>query len=97
MQNELAIEEPGLAIQLLAINEDGFDSGLDTMSGEGDLPLLQDTDEASVWDDWDVTFRDVVILNSDNEQVGVFNLTTHNLSDAANYEELKALLIAAAE
>ena len=97
MQNELADEEPGLGIQLLAINESGFDSGLGTKSALGDLPLLQDTDEETVWDDWDVTFRDVVILNSDNEQVGVFNLTTHNLSDAANYEELKALLIAAAE
>jgi hypothetical protein len=97
MQNELAIEEPGLAIQLLAINEDGFDSGLDTMSGEGDLPLLQDTDEASVWDDWDVTFRDVVILNSANEQVAVYNLTTHSLGVEDNYNELKALLIASAE
>ena len=97
MQNELAIEEPGLAIQLLAINEDGFDSGLDTMSDEGDLPLLQDTDEASVWDDWDVTFRDVVILNSANEQVAVFNLTTHSLGVEDNYNELKALLIASAE
>ena len=97
MQNELAIEEPGLAIQLLAINEDGFDSGLDTMSDEGDLPLLQDTDEASVWDDWDVTFRDVVILNSANEQVAVYNLTTHSLGVEDNYNELKALLIASAE
>ena len=97
MQNELALEEPGLSIQLLAVNETGFDSGLGTMSGLGDLPLLQDTAEESVWDDWDVTFRDVVILNSDNEQVGVFNLTVHNLSDTDNYEELKALLIASAE
>jgi len=97
MQNELADEEPGLGIQLLAINESGFDSGLGTMSALGDLPLLQDTGEESVWDDWDVTFRDVVILNSDNEQVGVFNLTVNNLADADNYEELKALLIATAE
>ncbi len=97
MQNELADEEPGLGIQLLAINESGFDSGLGTMSALGDLPLLQDTDEAMVWDEWDVTFRDVVILNSDNEQVGVFNLTVNSLADADNYEELKALLIASAE
>ena len=97
MQNELADEEPGLGIQLLAVNESGFDSGLGTMSGLGDLPLLQDTDEETVWDDWDVTFRDVVILNSDNEQVGVFNLTTHSLAVSDNYEELKALLIATAE
>jgi hypothetical protein len=36
-------------------------------------------------------------LNTDNEQVGVFNLTTHSLAVSDNYEELKALLIASAE
>jgi hypothetical protein len=97
MQAELATEEPGLAIQLMAINEIGHDSGLGTMSDLGDLPLLQDTEEETVWVDWDVTFRDVVILNSDNEPVGVYNLTEHNLADEDNYEELKALLIASAE
>jgi hypothetical protein len=97
MQAELAVEAPGAAIQLAAINEIGHDGGLATMSDLGDLPLLQDTDEETVWDDWDVTFRDVVILNSDNEPVAVYNLTEHNLGDDDNYEELKALLIASAE
>ncbi len=97
MQGELASEYPGLSIQLLAINEIGHDSGLSGMADRGDLPLLQDTPSEEVWDDWDVTFRDVVILNASNEQVGVFNLTTHSLGDPANYADLKALLIASAE
>ena len=97
MQSELADEHPDLSIQLSAINEIGHDSGLETMADLGDLPLLQDTEEEAVWDDWDVTFRDVVILNQDNEAVGVFNLTTHSLAVEENYEDLKALLITSAE
>jgi len=97
MQAELAAEHPGLSIQLLAINEIGHDSGLSGMADRGDLPLLQDTPDEAVWDDWDVTFRDVVILNTSNEKVGVFNLTTHSLAVAENYADLKALLIASAE
>ena len=96
MQEELAAEYPELAIQVLAINEIGF-SGLSGMSDRGDLPLLQDVAEESVWSDWDVTFRDVVILDSNNEKVGEFNLTTHSLAVPENYAELKALLIASAE
>ena len=67
------------------------------MSDRGDLSLLQDTSDEAVWDDWDVTFRDVVILDANNEKVGVFNLTTDSLAVPANYEALKALLIASAE
>jgi len=94
MQAELSAE--GHDIQLLAINEIGF-SGLSGMSDLGDLPVLQDTAEEDVWEDWDVAFRDVVILDRDNQKVGEFNLTTDSLSDPANYAALKALLIASAE
>ena len=94
MQNELVAE--GYAVQLLAINEIGF-SGLGTMADRGDLPLLQDTEEENVWVEWDVTYRDVVILDRNNIRVGVFNLTTDSLSDPSNYEALKSLLIASTE
>ena len=67
------------------------------MAALGDIPVLQDTSEFFVWESWDVTFRDVVILDRSNEKVGEFNLTTDSLSNPANYEALKALLIASAE
>ena len=77
---------------------------------EHDLPLLQDTEAVDVWHDWAITYRDVVILDGENVQVGVFNLTGNSLGeteltqdtdgdgmpDATNYEALRALLIAAA-
>ena len=78
------------------MNEEGHESGCDGMSELGDLPLLQDTEDANVWDSWDVTYRDVIILNDENERVAVFNLTTYSLSDDDNYEALRSLLISTA-
>ena len=94
MQTELVAE--GYVVQLLAINEIGF-SGLGGMADRGDLPLLQDTVEQNAWAEWDVTYRDVVIVDRNNQKVGVFNLTTDSLSDPTNYTALKTLLIAVAE
>ena len=97
MQQELSETHPELAIQVLAVNEIGYHSGLDTMSALGDLPLLQDTPEAGVWDAWGASFRDVVILNAANEQEASFNLTTHSLAEPANFAALKSLLVDLAE
>ena len=94
MQSELVSE--GHEIQILAINEIGF-SGLSGMADRGDLPLLQDTEDENVWHEWDVTYRDVVILDRNNQKVGVWNLTTDSLSVASNYDALKALFVLAAE
>jgi len=97
MQAELTAERPDLPIQILAVNETGYDAGLGTIGGIGVLPVLQDTDVGGVWDLWDVTFRDVVILDGEGRSYAVFNLSSHSLSDDDNYAALKALFIAAAE
>ncbi len=97
MQQELSDTHPDLSIQLLAVNEIGYSSGLDTMSAMGDLPVLQDTVESGVWDAWGAGFRDVVILNAENEQVASFNLTTHSLAEPDNFASLKSLLVYSAE
>jgi hypothetical protein len=60
------------------------------------LPWLQDTAEASVWNLWQVTYRDVVILDSRNRVSAVFNLTQHDLALSQNRDQLKALFLAAA-
>ncbi len=59
------------------------------------LPLLQDTTAANVWSSWKVTYRDVVILDAANHREGAYNLTDHDLSVAANRDELKSMLRAA--
>ena len=50
-----------------------------------------------MWTQWRVVYRDVIILDGDNVPVETYNLTTYSLADSANYEALKAILIAVAE
>ncbi|HEX5135580.1 MAG TPA: hypothetical protein VFY93_01280 [Planctomycetota bacterium] len=61
-----------------------------------DLPWTQDTATQHVWTQWRVTYRDVIILDTNNVPVGVLNLTTHDLANPVNYALLKAMLKAAA-
>ncbi len=96
MQEELETESPGTH-QILAVNEVGFDSGIDTMAGLGDLPILQDTPSEDASDLWDTTYRDVYVLDGDGQFHAVFNLTTHGLGDADNFAALKELFIEAHE
>ena len=96
MQNELDADLPD-TIYLFAVNNVGFESSTDVMAAFGSIPLLQDTADADVWGEWDVTYRDVVILDAENRRVGVYNLTQSNLEDAANYDTLKSMLQAAVQ
>ena len=77
------------------MNQVGRESANDTMCNGRDLPWLQETADQDVWGDWQVTYRDVIILNPQNEVFAVYNLTTNSLADADNRAELKALLLAA--
>ena len=82
-------------IQIFGVNEPGYESGNSSITSGRDLPWLQDTVEEAVWDTWDPTYRDVIILDGNNEIYDVFNLTTDTLSNPDNYNALKALLIEA--
>ncbi len=96
MQSELDQMDLDLPIQILGINEAGYDAYNDYMTFGRNLPWLQDTYSANVWGTWDVTYRDVVILDADNTRYAVYNLTQHDLHDPDNYETLKQLLLEAA-
>jgi hypothetical protein len=69
---------------------------VDDMGANGDLPILQDTVTDDVWGAWGAVWRDVVILDPDNERSTVYNLTTYDLADVANRDALKQLLLDAA-
>jgi len=97
MQEELAAEHPELGITLLAINEEGYESGLDAMAALGDVPLLQDNPSQAVWTNWKASWRDVIIVDDTGMAVYSFNLTSNDLSDPLNYAQLKSILIAVAE
>jgi hypothetical protein len=93
MQTELDASHPG-EVQLLAVNGQAFASGMATMAALGNLPILQDTAAVDAWGLWAVTYRDVVILDADNQFAGVYNLTTNDLNEPANYDALRDLLVA---
>lgn len=95
MQDDLAADGVN-GVRLLGINAAGAEAGNAQMTTGRDLPWLQDTTAEPVWTTWDVTARDVVILDGANRRLAVYNLTERPLSDAANYAELKAMLATAA-
>lgn len=83
-------------MRLVGINESGLESGNDTATAGRDLPWLQDVVEVDVWSTWGVGYRDVWILDRQNQLLAVYNLTEHDLREPASYEELKTLLLDAA-
>lgn len=98
MQAELDADYPELDIQLFGVNKAGLESGIDaSVEGRG-IPLLQDVDAngdgaSDTWERWHVAWRDVVILDGNNEMFATFNLTTYNLAEPENYNALRQLLI----
>lgn len=90
------MDEPQLALHLAAVNLPGLEDYADDMGANGVLPILQDTTKDDVWGAWGATWRDVVVLDPDNERSAVYNLTTYDLAVEANRDALKALLLAAA-
>jgi len=92
MQTELA----GTGIKLLGVNQISSSSGNAAACDGNDIPWLQDSMDVQAWTKWDVTYRDVCILDENNELIGVYNLTEHDLKNVDNYDELKLMLETAA-
>lgn len=86
------MENPETGIAILGVNEAGYGNNEAICEGR-DLPWLQDTQEDDWWGTWEITFRDVVILNRDGNEEAVFNLTEHDLGNPKNYAAFKALLL----
>jgi hypothetical protein len=93
MQNELDAAGLPVEVQILGSNAIGFEAGNASVCMNRDLPWLQDVPGQNVWVTWNVAFRDVVILDTDNVPVGVYNLSAHNLADPNNFATLKQMLV----
>ena len=104
MQNELEAEYPQYDIQILAVNQIGYGSYTSLVASLGDIPMIQDNTTDNIWNTWHALtpnpsaqpYRDVHILNADNEIVDTYNLTTYNLGSAQNYATLKQMFVDAA-
>jgi len=97
MQNEFNNENPTLNIQILGMNQAGYTSGNGLVTQLGDVPWLQDTVDENAWGAWAPVYRDVIIVDENNQRVGVYNLTTHNLATASDFQDLKSIILAEAE
>ncbi len=92
MQKELDAAKTGVEIRILGVNHIGEESTNDLMTDGRTIPWLQDTAADSVWDLWNIIYRDVVILDEGNIPVAVYNLTLHDLGKPNNYDCLKSIL-----
>jgi hypothetical protein len=86
MQSELE------GVVIVGVNQFNYASGNDSFTHGRDLPWLQEEEGDNVWETWMVTYRDVIIVDSDGYPVDVYNLTEHDLSESATYNELRDLL-----
>jgi hypothetical protein len=84
-------------VQLLGVNETGEEGGNASVTLGRDTPWLQDVPGVDVWGTWGVGYRDVWILDRENRLLAIYNLTENDLNEQPNYEELKALLLDAAQ
>jgi hypothetical protein len=96
MQQDAALAGLALEVRILGVNGIGQESG-NTLNCTGrTLPWLQDVPAQNVWTSWLPTYRDVVIVDDENHRVTAYNLTAHDLTIQANYDELRALLVSTA-
>ncbi|MEC8380244.1 MAG: hypothetical protein VXZ96_07980 [Myxococcota bacterium] len=93
MQAELDASYPNLPIQILAVNGIGYSSGIASLSSIHTLPMVEDTNTDLIWSQWGAVYRDVMILDGNNELVDAFNLTSSSLNSSSNYNALMQLFI----
>ncbi len=101
MQHDLDTNWSHLNIQILGINGVGYEDGNAWFTSAADIPWLQDADansdlQSNVWAEWQVAYRDVVILDAENVPAGTFNLTTYSLGDGESYSRLRQMFISTA-
>jgi hypothetical protein len=95
MEHELEAAHPDLDLDIIMVNAPGLEAGNEALFAITDLPVVQDDTTWNVWTDWGAVWRDVYVLDRTNHVTAVYNLTDHNLSNAANYAELYDLFVAA--
>jgi len=75
-------------VQIIGINAVDLESGNEVMTSGRDLPWLQDTVEVEAWNQWQVEYRDVYLLDQNGQLRFIYNLTENDLSNRNNYQEL---------
>lgn len=90
MQKELELD---YSLQIIGINEVGFEASNDIITAGRDIGWLQDTVEVNAWDLWDVEYRDVYILDQNHKLQVIYNLSENDLTAPDTYQNLKEIFI----
>ena len=64
-------EAARLPVNILGLTQIDDGGGNATIVTGRTIPWLQDTEEWKAWDSWQVTYRDVFILDAENRVVGI--------------------------
>jgi hypothetical protein len=97
LQIELKAAHPDLNIEIVGINKSTDAIGNPVITDERALPWLQDDANSAAWRSWKAEYRDVRILDAQNRLLATYNLSSHDLSIAANRAALKKLFLDAAK
>jgi len=95
MQREFDVED--VAVSIYGLNEIGREAANPGITSGRDLPWLQDDVNEEVWVSWGAAWRDVYLLDANNDFIERLNLTEFDLDDPENYDALKADLLKLAE
>ena len=90
-------DEQGLPVQIVGINETGYESGNESVVDGRTLPWLQDTEEVNAWDLWEVAYRDVFVVDEQGLLRFRLNLTIEDLSNPENYQKLTNIIVGLTE
>ena len=105
MQKEIEKFSPGAPIQILGVNALEQEPGNASICDGRDIPWLQETTASPIWAPWNVAYRDVVVLDRNNEIEDVvvldrnneialvFNLSHYSLAYPGNYAALRDSLL----
>ena len=91
MSEDLVSHQP--APQFLAVNASGHEDAMEALADEGSIPILQDEEDADLWGQWQINYRDVVVVDANLKPIARINLTDDSLDDEPVYEALKTLIV----
>jgi hypothetical protein len=93
MMGEILASDPDAPVGILGVNGFSYESGNGLVTQGRTIPWLQDTGLVDAWTQWNVTYRDVILLDEENRIIGVYNLTSHDLQVPENYDTLKQMIL----
>jgi|SRR5262245_20978436 len=96
MQGDIDTVATARPVRIFGVNQSGQERDNALACQGRSLPWLQDSPSVNVWQSWHVTWRDVIVLDSDNKIIRIYNLTDNDLSISAKYAELRGILVTAA-